>query len=184
MMTNTKNKTSPVAILALVVIAGILIGLCPCSFSCSSERAKRTACINNLSAMGKVMKLYSMDHGEKYPSSFASMTNYMENPKLYVCPCSGKKTGVIETSDQWADYILVTNLTEKSPSVHVHAYCKPDNHREHHGINVLFVDGSVQWVRESDFNTLACDVLKGSRINNREAQPPPKTSSQSSQFRE
>ena len=115
--------------------------------------------------------MYAMDHAEAFPSSFVALTNYMNNPKLYICPHSGKKVGQIETADQWADYILVTNLKEGSSSGLVHAYCKPGNHLDNKGINVLFVDGSVQWFRESDFGALTCDVLKGSRVNNREPQP-------------
>ena len=158
-----------IAVAPFVLTAAIL----PMLATARPHHSRASRCMSNLSQLGKAMKMYAMDHGDAFPTSFVSLTNYMDNPKLYVCPYSGTKLGPIETADQWADYILVTNLTERSPSELVHAYCKPGNHRDNKGINVLFVDGSVQWFRESDFGTLACDVLKRSRINNTEPQPPP-----------
>jgi hypothetical protein len=134
------------------------------------DPARRTKCMSNLSQLGKAMKMYARDHGGQYPSYFLSLTNYMNNPKVYVCSQSGKKVGSIETVDEWADYTLVTNLTENSSNTLVHAYCKPGNHRDKNGIAVLFVDGSVQWIPEVDFGKLTCDVLKGSRINNMDPQ--------------
>lgn len=117
--------------------------------------------------------MYAMDHDKKFPPSFLALTNYACNAKLFICPHSKHTAGAIDTVDAWSDYVIVTNLSEESKQGFVLAYCKPGNHRDKKGINVLFVDGSVQWVPESSFGTLSCDVLKGSRTNNREPQPPP-----------
>ncbi len=145
----------------LLQIVGAVVGT-----SGAKKRSPRTRCMSNLSQLGVAMRMYAMDHDGVFPASFVSLTNYMDNPKLYVCPSSGTKVGPIQTADQWGDYVLVSNLTERSASEYVHAYCKPGNHRDSKGINVLFVDMSVNWMQESQFGTLTCDVLKGSRINN------------------
>jgi prepilin-type processing-associated H-X9-DG protein len=157
-----------IAVAPFVLAAAIL----PVLAAARPHHSRASRCMSNLSQLGKAMKMYSMDHAEEFPTSFLSLTNYVSsNPKLFVCPHSGTKVGPIETVDQWADYILVTNLTERSFSALVHAYCKPGNHRDNKGINVLYIDGSVTWVQVSDYGTLTCDVLKGSRVNDMEPQP-------------
>lgn len=150
------------------VLAGVIL---PMAATARPHRSPGSRCASNLSQLGKAMKMYAMDNDGTYPASFVSLTNYMNHPKPYVCPHSGTKVGPIETVDLWADYMLVTNLTERSPPGLVHAYCRPGNHRDNKGINVLYLDGSVGWAQESDYATLTCDVLKGSRINRWEPQP-------------
>ena len=158
--------------------AGIRFGIAVTSFvlaaailpAMATARPQRNRCMSNLSQLGKAMKMYSMDHDRRCPPSFLALTNYANNARLFICPHSKHTAGMIDTVDTWSDYVLVTNLSEDSNQGLILAYCKPGNHRDSEGINALFVDGAVQWISESDFGTLTCDVLKGSRINNREPQ--------------
>lgn len=134
------------------------------------HHSTRTRCMSNLSQIGKACVMYSMDHGEAFPPSFLSLTNYVSVPKLFICRGSGNKPGPIETVDQWTDYILVTNVSAGSDSDLVLAYCKPGNHQDRDGVNVLFVDGSVTWVKTEDFGMIPCDMVHHSRIS-RKPQP-------------
>lgn len=124
---------------------------------------RRSKCVENLSTLAKALSMYAMDHGDEYPASFCSLTNYVDDPRCFVCPKTGTKVGAIEAVDQWADYILVTNVTAWSPSSQVLVYCKPGNH--HEGINVLFGDAYVTWISKSGYPTLSCDVEAGARVN-------------------
>ncbi len=148
-MKDQKHSTSPVAILALVVIVGILIGLCPCSFSCSSERARRVACMNNLIMIGKARMMYAMDHTNGVPDLLA-ITNYAANPRLFICPSSGHNPGPLPSLRQWSDYVMASGLGTVTPPHAAVAFCPPENH-DGKGGNILFDDGSVQWFDAKEF---------------------------------
>lgn len=143
LMTDRKNPISPVTIFALVIIVGILIGLCPCSFSCSSERARRVGCMNNLKALGNVLMLRVQDNGGT-AASLLSITSVANDPRLFICPSSGHKPGGLANVDQWPDYTLVAGMGTGSPSHSVVVCCPPEHHGGKGG-NILFDDGSVQW---------------------------------------
>ena len=122
-------------------------------------------CVSNLSQIAKACAMYSIDHDEAFPSSFLSLSSYVnQSTKLFMCHSLQKKPGTIETVDEWASYILVTNLSASSDSDLVLAYCKPENHQGD-GVNVLFVDFSVNWIDSKDFHTLNCDILNHSRTS-------------------
>lgn len=124
----------------------------------------RSRCMSNLSQIGKGCAMYAIDHNEAFPTSFRSLTNYINNPKIYICPSSRTKSGTMDTVDQWSDYILVTNLNAAMASDLVLAYCKPGNHTNA-GINVLAIDGSVMWQEWTNLPSLTCDVLHLSKVS-------------------
>ena len=136
--------------------------------SCNGSPTHR--CMSNLSQIGKACAMYSMDHDEALPTSFLGLTNYLANAKVFVCKSSGHKHGPLHIVDEWTDYILVTNLSAASDSDLVLAYCKPENHKGK-GANVLFIDGSVNWVTPDRFHTLSCDIVNHSKINRKKPQP-------------
>jgi prepilin-type processing-associated H-X9-DG protein len=154
--------------LILVVVPAVVL-LLP---ACATPRggSPTTRCMSNLSQIGKARALYSCDHNESLPASFLSLTNYVDNPRLFVCPLSHNKPGPMETVNEWTDYILVTNLAAGSDPDLVLAYCKPENHADRNGVNVLFVDCSVIWVQTKDFRTIPCDMVKHSRVSRKPQQ--------------
>ncbi len=144
------------------------------AFITEHHSAKRHRCRMNLNQIVLACKMYAIDHNEEFPPSFLVLTNHVSDARLFVCPGSDHKPGSLHTVDAWTDYVLVTNLSEQAPSGSVLAYCKPGNHRGQDGvtgINVVYVDGSISWVPAAEFSKLTCDVLKTSRINDREPQP-------------
>ncbi len=115
--------------------------------------------MSNLSAMGKAMKMCSMDNNTCFPSNWADLVNYANNSKLWVCPSSHTSWGSITNLDQWADYILVANLKESDSPRAVLAFCPPKDHKGEGG-NVLFIEGSVEWTRTEDFDALLSDPCR------------------------
>ena len=60
----------------------------------AKEKARRSACLNNLSALGKSMIMYSMDHMEAFPPDLASLKDSGANtPKVFICKSSGHSSG-------------------------------------------------------------------------------------------
>jgi prepilin-type processing-associated H-X9-DG protein len=150
-----------VQIVGCSVILAILIGLCPCAFSCamSSERGRRTTCMNNLKQIGMAMNLYASDHNGKQPIRLSSLTQYVggdANARLFMCPTAIRRPEsapprlISEFKAKPAyfsyDFLSTTGLVEGPVNAAIDpVMCdKPGNHGED-GINILFADGHVGW---------------------------------------
>jgi len=162
----------------LVVIAniGILAGMLLPAIAAAREKARRTSCMSNLSQFGKALAMYSMDHGEDFPSHLTEMQEFVDNPKLFVCksdPFRDWATSVPaisndlanDSDDDFCSYnLFLTNeagnaaITAASKSATM-VICDKDgasdvgltnfggNHADSGG-NTLYVDGSVSWVND------------------------------------
>ncbi len=146
----------------LFLLSGLILG------PHISRVSDRTVCRSNLSQIGRACYMYSRYHNKDFPPSFLSLTNYyVEDPKLFICPGSGKQPGPMETVDEWTDYILVTNLSAISDSDFVLVYCKPENHKKRDPYFIILADFSVVKVKSKDFGKVPCDLIGHSRMNKR-----------------
>jgi hypothetical protein len=165
-----KTMTLLIGLALVVVTAG-------CRRPLMRESTPATSCTNNLHLIDVACVLYRMDR-QLYPTNLLSLTPYITNRMVFICPSSGEKPGPIKDVDSWSDYVLVTNMSHSFPfggedPGHVLAYCKPENHKKEGGVNVLFVGDDIRWVPTMDFGALSCDVVAHSRCNN---QPQPTSS--------
>jgi prepilin-type processing-associated H-X9-DG protein len=108
------------------------------------------------------MKMYSMDNNENFPGTFRTgMVEYANNPKLYVCPSDTREPadGLDEMDADTCSYNMAVGYNEASPSTYMHACDKNGtnsvtegangfggNHQGDGG-NILYIDGSVLWVK-------------------------------------
>ena len=113
--------------------------------------------MSHLSQIGKLFKMYSMDHGGNYPQSWQDARDWLaswpeyNSDKIFICPQAGQKPGRTNQVDSWCSFVLVTGLSTNSPKDGVHAFCRPENHQGK-GANVLFTDGSVCWYQTEEFD--------------------------------
>ena len=151
-MNHMKKIGTFLALLVLAVFV-VLFFVIP-NLHWTSPEGLRTHCMSNLSQIGKALMLYSKEHDGAFPKTIQALTNFCENPKLYICRSSGHTPGPITNLTDWTDYTYIPNPTTNM----VWAFCPPKNHNGTGG-NILFVDGSVCWYDADRFR----NVLKNGR---------------------
>jgi hypothetical protein len=156
------------------------------AIAAAREKARRTACMSNLSQFGKGLALYASDHDEAYPSLMTNLGVYIDNPKLWKCKSDGTvvvapSVGAIATTAE-SSYNMTTNGRNAAcPSVWW-VICDANGGGEvtdtgfggnHQGAggNLLFVDASVQWYNADMWtnpvirNTNGADFTSGITFN-------------------
>ena len=76
-------------------------------FAVAQARAERIECVQNLKQLGLAARIWSNDHGDKFPASFLAMSNELVAPKVLVCPGDAMKT---EASD-WSQFNASANVS-------------------------------------------------------------------------
>jgi hypothetical protein len=122
------------------------------------ERARRTACHSNLSALAYGVHLYSSDFNEAFPESFGGLYGYIRHGGVYLCPSAGKATRVEHDpefshenytpamfDDTNSDYVYVSGLMANDPQRYVLAFDDEWNH-DGDGVNVLYTGGYGEWL--------------------------------------
>ena len=145
---NHKTRLS----LGITGISGITI----LAFIClvipqAREAGRRTNCMSDLSAIGKSIEMWRMDHANCYPPNLQSIIDIVSQPKLFICPASGHQAGSISNITEWTDYAYVAGLKETDPNECLLAYCDCPRHKT---IIALKLGGQIDYVPPSEFQSL------------------------------
>ena len=120
------------------------------ALNASRTKARRIACTSKLKQIGLSLKMYAMDHKDKYPAGNNSVglnklikEDYLTDPSMYVCPSS--KT--VKSSSKYlkeanSSYIYIGGFTEGDGADIPVAFDKFSRKRKF--INILFQDGHVK----------------------------------------
>lgn len=142
----------------LIIFTTSFIGFKPKYYDRGMDRL---SCINTLRQIGLSLRMYSNNNDEHFPPydgakglNILKRTGYLDNDRVYLCPTviinnKFKEKRKIEKDLLLTDYEYCGNLTESDPNDTPLAWDKETNHKNYR--NVLFVDGYVKGVSESEW---------------------------------
>jgi hypothetical protein len=106
------------------------------------NRALSIHCVNNMKQLGLAVRLYAVDNGDQFPRDAFALTNYLGNPKVFVC---GEDSGR-EAAENWSTFTLANFSYEflaSGPGSHETEPNRVMFRCPIHG-HVTLCDGSVQ----------------------------------------
>jgi type II secretory pathway pseudopilin PulG len=129
---------SPLFILALLGIFGVLGAIMVPNFIRARSRGQLTACKSNLKNIGTAFEMYSTDWSGKYPANLDLLTpNYLKT--IPECPATGDVSYTMKTGSTAAyntagfeDYYFIQCEGENHTAVSV-----PENYPQYDGIQGL-----------------------------------------------
>ncbi|MBD3426957.1 MAG: hypothetical protein GF409_06985 [Candidatus Omnitrophica bacterium] len=140
---NHKGFTLGEVMMVLAIVILVTALMWP-FISYSNQRLAKITCSNNLRKIGRALYIYAIEHEGQFPPAIKTLYDeeYLADERLMDCPAS-KAQGTTSSSD----YIYTAGLTVRSPS---RATLLRDKQTSHTGggMNVLFVNGAVDWVEE------------------------------------
>ena len=133
----TSWSTVVIETLAVLAILAILAGMLLPGLAKSREEARRANCKENLSQIGKAIYAYTQNNNDFMPPNLdALIPQYLTSRKAFRCPSTED-----EVSFDYAGPIDPKAIASNTPIM----WEKPDDHDG--GMNVLYADGHVAWVR-------------------------------------
>lgn len=169
-----KRGFTLIELLVVIAIIAMLAGLLLPVLSAARERARRTTCLSNLRQFSLAYEMYADDWYENLPASPEGLydadnnaqttsiyPDYIKTAKVFWCPSSINRNNfapVTIDSTNWDNsYSFVfglttgNNCTAPVPVISDNGvYRSGQDYGNHkYGINVLYLDGNIVWVNES-----------------------------------
>lgn len=136
--TQRKQGFTFVEVLLILVIVGILAAVLLPALSRSKARESRMNCVANLKIVGLALRMWSNDHGDKFPwfvstnqdgtmelagspdvfRHFLALSNELNSPKVLTCPDDKARARVIDFAqftDKNLSYFLGLDADEGRP---------------------------------------------------------------------
>lgn len=164
---NRPNRKFIVTLLKIVGILFLIILAIAIYFIISiHENVHRTTCAMNLRQIGQAISVYAEEH-QTLPDSFITLHAATDLPdEIFICPSSNDQPANIQRQSDLVGHCSYIYLGAgqspqwlKDPN-RILACEYPENHKNA-GANVLFADGHVDWLDNTQMKTLLAELLSG-----------------------
>jgi type II secretory pathway pseudopilin PulG len=128
-----------IELLVIIVILALLFATLVPAVALSKRKAQRIKCTNNLKQIGTSFRLFSTDHGDKFPNTvstnksgareylwqsnfaanyFSTLSNELATPKVLLCPTDTRKLAInfASLTDANVSYFAGLDADETHPS--------------------------------------------------------------------
>jgi prepilin-type N-terminal cleavage/methylation domain-containing protein len=112
-----------IELLVVIAIIAILAAILFPVFARAREKARQTTCTSNQRQIAVGLSMYAQDHDNKYPPNpgdtvwTKSLSSYLNDDKLFVCPSSSSKVGAGAPSYGINSYVYdVTGTNASNPA--------------------------------------------------------------------
>lgn len=181
-----------VELLVVVAIIGILAGILVPVLGRARESAKRKSCASNLKQLGLGLNIYATDNSENFPTGSSGQgarssisliyPTYLGTKKVFSCPSNATSTATLSaqstyddgssgdtswnSSYGYDDSKSAADLGQIAIMSDTPTGSSSTNHQGE-GINILFVDGHIEWgtstfVNNGDEELYDSDIFNGS----------------------
>ena len=152
---------------SMIIVPVVLILVLLPAQSRAREITKRAIDATNLRGIGQAMMVYAADNQNAFPPDLQTLiVEGTCTPRQFIDPSSGHQPPA-------CDYFYVAGLTSKDPADWIIAYSDP-NYHSGEGANVLYVNGTVQFMKDKPSETFKLEIDKFKAAYEKKRSHPPK----------
>ena len=163
-----------ISILASLVVVPLQISILLPALNRAREQANRVKCASNMRQLAMSLQMYASKNGGQFPDTLEDVlqADPSLSPSVFVCPSDNKNPSPGTSpqaiaadiaSGQHDSYIYVgKGLTTSEPGDTVLLY-EPLRDHNNQGMNVLYADGHVAFIRSAQAQPILAQQAAGTR---------------------
>ena len=163
-----------IGLLGLVITPAVEVPLAINAIAKTREQARRAACASHLKNLGTALRAYANAHDQEFPSTLEDLARSSTPPMAadFICP-DDDRTPPAETplsamaadlaSGKHCSYVYVGSGIKTGDERDIVLMYEPLSNHGREGMNLLFVDGRVEWLNADDAQAILDQEAQGTK---------------------